>query len=108
MKRTMRIEVLSVPDCPHHVAALARVRQALASLALAAQVEERWVRSGEEARALGFTGSPTVRIDGRDVEPASTPPSLACRLYAGGDGLPALATLRASLAEAAAACGNPS
>lgn len=99
----MRIEVLSVPGCPHHAAALARVRQALASLALVAQIEERWVVSGEEARVLAFTGSPTVRIDGRDVEPASTPPSLACRLYAGGEGVPALANLRAALAEAAAA-----
>ncbi|HYX87908.1 MAG TPA: hypothetical protein VE753_00930, partial [Gaiellaceae bacterium] len=46
-------------------------------------VELREVTSDEEAARLSFPGSPTVRIDGRDVDPegASAPPSLTCRIY---------------------------
>lgn len=96
----MKIEVLSVPGCPHHAAAVAQVKRALADAALSAPVEERWVRDESEAEALRFCGSPTVRIDGRDVQAAAHKPGLACRLYGDGSGLPSQAALLRALAEA--------
>ena len=46
-------------------------------------IEMREVRTDEEAEALHFPGSPTIRIDGRDVDPAGADarPALTCRIY---------------------------
>ena len=41
------------------------------------------VLTQEEAQTLGFPGSPTIRVDGRDVDPAGAGarPALTCRIY---------------------------
>jgi hypothetical protein len=46
------------------------------------------IRTHEEAGELAFPGSPTIRIDGRDVDPAGAgaPPALSCRVYRFPDG----------------------
>lgn len=46
------------------------------------------VNTIEEAAELGFPGSPTIRIDGADVDPAGAGgrPSLSCRIYRSPDG----------------------
>ena len=52
-----------------------------------AAVQLREVETEEEAEALGFVGSPTIRIDGRDVADAGgTAPGLNCRIYRLRDG----------------------
>ena len=94
----MRIDVLSVPDCPNHAIAVARIREALRATDVAdAIVIERVVTNDAEAHALGMHGSPTILIDGRDhfVE-RGTLPSMSCRLYrtsAGLEGAPTVAQL---------------
>lgn len=92
-EKKMKVKILSVTGCPHHAAAVARVKDALASAGVAAEIEERWITDAAEAEALKFGGSPTVRIDGEDVEPAVRGPSLSCRVYPGGDSAPPLASL---------------
>ena len=46
-------------------------------------VDEVEVADTQAARRLGFVGSPTIRIDGRDVSPpvSPAPAALACRTY---------------------------
>jgi len=41
------------------------------------------VTTQAEADELAFPGSPTIRVDGRDVDPAgaSARPALNCRIY---------------------------
>ncbi|MGH9393300.1 MAG: DF family (seleno)protein [Terriglobales bacterium] len=90
----MRVQVLSFRGCPHHERTVARVRQALASAQLAAPVDEIWV-SDTDAPA-GFAGSPTVLVNGRDVEPAPPAMGPACRRYADA-GAPSLAALARGL-----------
>lgn len=53
-----------------------------------AEVELREVASQEEAEALRFPGSPTIRVDGEDVDPrgAASRPALNCRIYHLSDG----------------------
>jgi hypothetical protein len=53
-----------------------------------APIEMREVRTDDEAVALRFPGSPTIRIDGRDVDPvgARGRPALTCRIYYLPDG----------------------
>ena len=48
----------------------------------------REVDSEEQARAEGFVGSPTIRIDGRDIQPPppQEPTGLTCRIYYRRDG----------------------
>jgi hypothetical protein len=48
------------------------------------------VVSEEDARRVGFVGSPTIRVDGRDVvpPPPDETPSLTCRLYRLRNGRP--------------------
>ncbi|MDW6062831.1 hypothetical protein SAZ11_38580 [Streptomyces sp. FXJ1.4098] len=62
-----------------------------------------------EAERFGFTGSPTILIDGRDpfAEPGTAPP-LACRIYpscTGPAGAPGLDQLRRALQAATGAAG---
>jgi len=97
----MRIEVLYVPGCPNFQPAVDRMEKVLASESLRADIEGVPVNSDDEAKALGFLGSPTIRINGNDVEFIATKsPSLACRLYPNRSGVPSEEMLRAALARA--------
>ena len=83
-----RIEFLYVDDCPSHPEALALLRGVLDERGISCAVELHEVRSDEEASALAFPGSPTIRIDGHDVDPAGAAgrPTLGCRIYRLPDG----------------------
>ncbi|MGB7667663.1 MAG: hypothetical protein WBL66_10420, partial [Candidatus Acidiferrales bacterium] len=65
----MKIEVLYVRNCPNHAVALERLREILAVESLDAHLNEVLVSSVAMAHSLKFRGSPTIRIDGRDIEP---------------------------------------
>jgi hypothetical protein len=97
----MKIEVLYVPDCPNYQAAVERIQMVLVSESLRADVEGIPVGSEVEAKALGFPGSPTIRVNGTDVEPnSSNAVGLACRLYANSGGVPSEEMFRMALARA--------
>ncbi len=89
----MKIEVLYVMDCPSHPAAIKLVKRVLAAEGVEAEIHEVLVKDEAMARELGFCGSPTIRINGRDVEGESQNAqsfALSCRLYTGSKqiGLP--------------------
>jgi len=89
------IQVFCVPECRNCQPAIARVREVLASEGIAAPIEEILVVEEATARALRFPGSPTVRINGADVESSGDRAvGVACRLYSDGTGLPSEAALR--------------
>ncbi|WP_406118003.1 DsbA family protein [Streptomyces sp. NBC_00989] len=104
----MEIEILVVPDCPNQQLTEKRLRQALDDAGLKeATFTTRVVADQAEAEQSGFTGSPTIVIDGRDpfAEPGTTP-SLSCRIYrtpGGLAGAPDVAQLRKALEAAASA-----
>jgi hypothetical protein len=95
----MKIEVLYVPGCPNYHPAVARIREVLASESLQADVQGVPVSTDDEAKALLFPGSPTVRIGGKDVEPNPATPGLSCRLYANRTGVPSEEVLRLAIRE---------
>jgi len=86
----VQIDFLYWDGCPSHPEAMARLEAALARAGVDAQVRRRQVLSDDEARALQFPGSPTILIDGIDVQdaPVDAPVALTCRLYRTSDGLP--------------------
>jgi hypothetical protein len=63
----VRVDVLYVADCPAHPAAVELVKQVLASEGVRADIHEVLVRGERMASELRFCGSPTIRINGRDV-----------------------------------------
>ena len=82
------IELLFWKGCPSHPEAKALLEQVLAELGRDDQIVMTEVRSDEEAERLRFPGSPTIRIDGRDVDlvGANSRPALTCRIYHLPDG----------------------
>lgn len=72
-----KVELLYWDGCPSHPEALRMLQ------GLGLDVTMREVRTESEAHELGFPGSPTIRIDGRDVdeEGARGRPALTCRIY---------------------------
>jgi hypothetical protein len=100
----MKIEILYFPGCPNHEPAVRRVRDVAAREGLSAEILEIDVSDERTAKAMGFLGSPTIRINGLDIEPAARgaqPSGLSCRRYPGG--LPPEEMIRAAIAEAQAA-----
>ena len=78
------IEVPYVQDCPHYPATLALVERLRAELGIDAELRPSLILDQTAAEQAGFPGSPTVRVDGRDVEPGSelvTEYIVGCRLY---------------------------
>jgi len=97
----MRSEILYVPGCPNYEPALEGVKKVLASESVASEVHSLKVTTGAEANALLFPGSPTVRVNGRDIEPSAViTPGLACRIYPNGTGIPPEEIVRAAISEA--------
>ena len=83
-----KIELFYWDGCPSHPEALALLHEVLARKGVVTEIELHEVRSQEEAEALRFPGSPTIRVDGRDVDPegAARRPALNCRIYRLEDG----------------------
>jgi hypothetical protein len=100
------VEVLSFEGCPNGGPARVTVERLLASLGLEAEIREIDVPDPETAERLRFLGSPTVRVDGRDVEPGADLRrdfTLACRVFRtdqGYRGQPDERLIRAALLEA--------
>ncbi len=84
----MTVELLFWQGCPSHPKALTDLRDAMRDVGLdPTAVLVREVRNEAEVEHERFVGSPTIRIDGQDVEPAEGEPySLSCRVYHRRDG----------------------
>jgi hypothetical protein len=71
------------------------------SESLHAEIESIAVHSEALANNLQFPGSPTIRVNGQDVEPGLTKAiGLACRLYANSGGVPSEEMVRLALSRA--------
>jgi hypothetical protein len=84
----MTIELLYWEGCPSYPEARILLEQVLAERGLDGDYTMREVKTQAEAEELRFPGSPTIRIDGRDVDPegAQARPALTCRIYHLPDG----------------------
>ena len=97
-----KISFLYSDDCPSHHEALSRLRKIMDQEGITVEVETINVRTNEEAIAHRFRGSPTILIDGRDIDPSSLEGfGLACRAYRLEDGrispLPSESMIRKAL-----------
>ena len=101
----MRVEVLYFKGCPNHVPTVERIRDTLRGMGLHDDVREIEVDTHEKAEASGFLGSPSVRINGVDIEPSARAVGafgLTCRTYIEGTsrtGLPSRELISTAIAE---------
>jgi len=101
----MKIEVLYFEGCPNHMPAMEILREALNSLSRHDEIHPVEIQTQAEAEAIGFVGSPSIRINGSDIEPWTRTArdfGLSCRTYVNGshyDGVPSREVLRRSIME---------
>ena len=101
----MKVEVLYVSDCPSHSEAVRLVKNVLAAEGVVTDIREVLVQDERMAGELKFVGSPTIRINGRDVAGESQTEksfALCCRLYSGSKqiGLPPTELVHRAVVEA--------
>ena len=86
----MRIEFLWFDDCPNHKVARELLAELLEEHGIETEIEDVNVSDVETGERVKFAGSPTIRVDGVDVDPGYedtgdyTP---RCRLYQTRNGL---------------------
>jgi hypothetical protein len=81
----LSIDLLYYEDCPHYEEAAQALREVLDEEDVLAEVHMISVSPGEDAEIWGFIGSPTIHINGQDLEPEvdkETPYQGHCRVYA--------------------------
>ena len=64
----MRVQLLYILDCPWCVKTKKLIRESLEELGIEAGLEEILIDSDEKAEKYEFLGSPTVRINGKDIQ----------------------------------------
>src|SRR5436190_1304932 len=82
------IELLWWEGCPNTEEALDLLREEMSAVGLDPEaVLVREIATDADAEREGFPGSPTIRVDGRDVDPPRDEPvGLTCRVYRLRDG----------------------
>ena len=88
-----RVQLLWFSDCPNHAEARRLVRDVVAAAAPGTPVEDIDASDPEVAAKMRFPGSPTIRVDGRDVDPRFRDPgdyTPRCRIYWTASGMRAL------------------
>jgi hypothetical protein len=82
--KEVKIEVLYIADCPNSRPTIEVVREVLREQGFPPDIIEIEISDAAQAAALSFLGSPTVRVDGKNVEPSvNLFPSygVSCRTY---------------------------
>jgi hypothetical protein len=110
----VHVELLYWAGCPSHGKALEQLRGAMGELGLdPSTIVVREVSTDADAQCEQFVGSPTIRVDGVDIDPSSAadhPIGLVCRVYHRRDGrvapTPDPADLRDALSRVAAGAGT--
>lgn len=102
----MRIQILYFDGCPSHDKTLGLLEQVLKEEGIDTPVERIDVNSPEMAQEVRFLGSPSIRVNGRDIENETISWNdfgIRCRIYKGEkgpSGIPTEALIRAAIAAA--------
>jgi hypothetical protein len=98
----MKVEILYFDGCPNVTPTVERLNRILAETGLNHPVTLTRVGDLQTAQSVGFLGSPTIRINGVDIEPSArmrTDSGIMCRTY-DGSGVPSEALIRNAFTEA--------
>jgi len=77
------VEVLYTDECPFWKEALKLIGETVRDLKTEITIKKVKISSEEDAKKFKFLGSPTVRINGVDIDPAAkeTAGYIGCRIY---------------------------
>lgn len=100
----IRIELRYFEGCPSYKTAWSDLLDVITESGIDACIRPVNVDSPERAETLGFAGSPSITIEGKDLEGYRGPSVMACRVYREneGRGWPSKALLKQRLKEASA------
>jgi hypothetical protein len=87
---THKVELVWFSDCPNHATARRMLEEVIADLAPGTPIHDLDATDPVTAERLRFPGSPTIRVDGRDIDPSYVDPgdyTPRCRLYRTTSGL---------------------
>ncbi|MEX2303299.1 MAG: hypothetical protein WD733_20325 [Bryobacterales bacterium] len=99
----MTVELYYFKDCPSYATAAANLKAALRAEDLPENIEMVEVTSEEDAQRKRFIGSPTIRIDGVDLEGPEAEAKgygFGCRVYSGNGhttGWPSIEQIRSAV-----------
>jgi len=79
----MKVEILYFEGCPNHVPTVEMVEGVLKREGIGLEVAAIEVPDIETAHTLRFLGSPSIRVNGADIEPGreADSPFFGCRTY---------------------------
>ena len=97
-----KIQLLTFSGCPNAGAARRRLTRALAGIAPNGGFQEIDIEAEDCPAELRRWGSPTILVDGRDVEDGEPGEELACRIYPANRGAPDEAAIAAAIRNARA------
>jgi hypothetical protein len=67
--RPLTVEILRTPSCAHGRAVARRIGELARDEGIEVSVTETILRDPQDAAVRRFPGSPTIMIEGRDIEP---------------------------------------
>ncbi len=76
-----KIEFLYFEGCPSYKSALDHLKEIIDEEKIDSNLKIIIVESPEEAQKVGFQGSPSIRVNGIDLEDKNDGFSFNCRLY---------------------------
>ena len=80
----IKIDFLFWKECPSYPKAWEKLNQVLKAKGITPEIQQIEVRTDEEAQRYSFPGSPTIRINGVDIDPKGAKDQrlgLSCRIY---------------------------
>lgn len=83
----MKVDLLYFDECPTYKSALENLKEALVEAGVSDEVSMVFVGSEDEALQNDFLGSPTIRVNGVDIEPSARTSKefgRKCRVYMEG------------------------
>ena len=87
MSQEIKLELLYFDGCPSWKKALENLQTALDIVGIKSDVNLIHIETQEEAVKHKFTGSPTIRLNGKDIFPTGlTDYALGCRVYPSSEG----------------------
>jgi len=77
------IKILYTDTCPFWKETLQLINEVATDMKTKVTIKKVKVKNEEDAKRLRFPGSPTVRINGVDIDPAAKPTEgfIGCRIY---------------------------
>jgi len=96
----MQVRVVYFRGCPNHEPAMALIREIANEIGVPIELREVGVESTEDAQRERMLGSPTIQVNGLDIDPSARSRddfAMSCRVFGGSEGLPPREMILAAL-----------